>query len=168
MQAEGDEDRAADWRARWLESAADELTAPGSTANSAGYGRTPTADDETPFLRRPVLRPAPPTVSTAGRHHGVDGAAADGAASGRAGRHCAPDDDSGDCANLVRFLPGDGTELWLDVSYVAVFPRASNGSCAFCLGDPAAALSGPDTPIGAYFAGNSDAFTCPVCEGRPA
>lgn len=41
----------------------------------------------------------------------------------------------------------------------------ANGLCAYCNGDPCAENSGPDTHIGAYFARNKWADTCPCCKG---
>lgn len=63
---------------------------------------------------------------------------------------------------------GDGTDgVLLTVIYIAEYPRGVDGTCAYCHGDPCAERSGPDSLIGAYFARNSWASTCPCCEGRP-
>lgn len=68
----------------------------------------------------------------------------------------------------VPFL-GDGAEpdTVLDVIYIAEYPRGEDGTCAYCHGDPCAETSGPETLIGAYFARNKWAATCPNCDGRP-
>lgn len=82
-----------------------------------------------------------------------------------AGRHRA----AGPVLYPVPFFAGDGSgEIMLAVAYLAGgFPRGADGTCAFCDGDPCAEYSGPDTRIGAYFARNSYASTCPCCDGRP-
>jgi len=56
----------------------------------------------------------------------------------------------------------------LSVIYLADFARGVDGTCAFCHGDPCAEFGGPTTLIGAYFARNPRAETCPLCDGRPA
>lgn len=69
---------------------------------------------------------------------------------------------------LVNYLPGDGTEIPVDVEYLADFPRGTGGTCAFCHGDPCAERSAADTLIAQYFERNrSWAETCPMCDGRP-
>lgn len=69
----------------------------------------------------------------------------------------------------VPYIIGDGTgEVMLSVAYVAEFPRDARGTCAFCHGDPLAERCGPETLIGAYFARNPTAETCPLCDGQPS
>ncbi len=70
-------------------------------------------------------------------------------------------------ARTIPFLPGDGTEIHVEVAYIADFPCAPNGTCAFCLGDPCAENQPPHPRIAAYYARNADAQTCPMCDGRP-
>lgn len=70
---------------------------------------------------------------------------------------------------LVPFLTGDGTgETMLTVTYIAEFPRDTNGLCAFCHGDPCAEESSAVSLISKYFARNKHAATCPCCDGRPS
>jgi hypothetical protein len=66
----------------------------------------------------------------------------------------------------VRFLPGNGTEVFVDVKYIAQFPRGADGTCAFCHGDPCNEESDSDSEIAKYFAETKNAETCPMCEGR--
>jgi hypothetical protein len=68
----------------------------------------------------------------------------------------------------IEFL-GDGLEprTELDVAYIAEFARAADGQCAYCLGDPCAERSAPDSRI-ARFMAQSWAETCPNCSGRPS
>lgn len=69
---------------------------------------------------------------------------------------------------LVRFMPGDGTEILREVSRIAAgFPRGANGTCAFCAGDPCAETSPEDAPISKYMRGGNWRETCPFCQGRP-
>lgn len=67
----------------------------------------------------------------------------------------------------VKFYPGDGTEVEIEVAFVSEFPRGVDGTCAFCHGDPCAEAGG-DTDIARYAARNKTSFeTCPCCGGRP-
>jgi hypothetical protein len=84
-------------------------------------------------------------------------------------------DEEGGVVTAIVFMPGDGTRVVVDVAYVASdFPRNPDGTCAFCLGDPCAEWSGPDSAIARWFARNLDSYrnahmdmTCPMCGGRP-
>lgn len=82
---------------------------------------------------------------------------------------------------LVPFLPGNGTEVMLTVTYISEFPRDVRGLCAFCHGDPCAETSPPESHIARYMAEREATFTsydwgpdswppltCPLCEGRPS
>lgn len=69
----------------------------------------------------------------------------------------------------VPFLPGDGTEVEVEVAYLASFPCNQEGECAFCLGDPCAEEGkDKDTLIAAFWRRNPKAETCPMCDGRPS
>jgi hypothetical protein len=68
---------------------------------------------------------------------------------------------------LVPFFPGNGERVMLEVSYLADYPRGTDGTCAFCHGDPCGERSAPDTDIMKYWAENTWAETCPMCDGRP-
>ena len=73
------------------------------------------------------------------------------------------------------YLTADDEEVWLDVAYIAEYPRDADGLCAYCHGDPCAERSAPDALISrnyaawraADWADHSSGFTCPLCEGRP-
>ena len=68
----------------------------------------------------------------------------------------------------VPYYPGNGTEVMLQVSYIADFPVGADGTCAFCHGDPSAVTSSPDSWIGTYMSNHPFAQACPCCEGRPS
>lgn len=70
-------------------------------------------------------------------------------------------------APTVPFYPGDGTEIHLDISHLADFPRGQDGTCAFCHADSLAESSPEDSEIAKFYARNPKAETCPMCDGRP-
>jgi hypothetical protein len=56
-----------------------------------------------------------------------------------------------------------------EVARFSVFPRGSDGKCAFCKGDATALRSDKDnTPIGRFYRDNPKAESCPCCDGRPS
>lgn len=62
----------------------------------------------------------------------------------------------------VRYLDS-GEDIYLDVAYIAEFPRDKDGKCAFCHGGD---WNDPETLIGRFFKLHPSAVTCPCCEGR--
>lgn len=70
--------------------------------------------------------------------------------------------------SIVEYLPGDGTEAFVRVTYIADYPRGEDGLCAYCHGDPCAENSTPNSLIGGYYIRNPRAETCPMCNGRPS
>lgn len=71
--------------------------------------------------------------------------------------------------NKVRFLGlgyGDFSDTTLDVAYIAVYARASDGACALCHGDACNDSSPPESDIARFYKSNPEASTCPVCDGR--
>lgn len=70
-------------------------------------------------------------------------------------------------ATKIKCLPGDGTEVILDVIYIAQGrPIGKGGNCAFCHGDPCNEDGRDDSNIGRYFKNAPWATTCPVCNGE--
>lgn len=55
----------------------------------------------------------------------------------------------------------------LEVGAIYDFARGLDGTCAFCQGDPCNEAKSIDTPISRFYAKNTHAETCPVCDGRP-
>jgi len=68
----------------------------------------------------------------------------------------------------VEFLPGDGTEIILDVAYIGEgVALDEHGDCAYCHGDPCNESGQPDIKIAGFYARNPKAPTCPNCFGKP-
>lgn len=74
----------------------------------------------------------------------------------------------------VRYLPGNGSEYLINVSYISYdFARDADSKCAFCHGDPCPKLFGTSyTMIQKFYfdcaaAGFGKPSTCPMCSGRP-
>lgn len=67
----------------------------------------------------------------------------------------------------VPFYVGDGDPISLEIAYIAEFPRATDGTCAMCLGDPLAETSPLTSAIARFYSRNRAAETCPLCQGRP-
>ena len=68
----------------------------------------------------------------------------------------------------VKFLPGDGTTIMVEVAWISDFPKDKDGLCAFCHGDPCAESTGPESEIARFYQRNKRADTCPMCLGRPS
>jgi len=68
----------------------------------------------------------------------------------------------------LRYLPGDGTEVMVEVAFLSDYPRGTNGRCAFCNGDPCAETSLAGTLIHDFYERNPKAETCPMCDGKPS
>lgn len=69
---------------------------------------------------------------------------------------------------LIPFYPGDGTEVPILVDHIDEYARGTDGTCAFCHGDPCAEDSPQDSPIWQYMHNHAYApATCPCCDGRP-
>lgn len=54
-----------------------------------------------------------------------------------------------------------------EVKNVRDFPRSPKGTCAFCLGDPLAEYSPPESTIARFYERHPAASTCPCCHGQP-
>jgi hypothetical protein len=83
--------------------------------------------------------------------------------------------------HLVKFVGDyltaeDQPSAVMRVTYLTPdMPRGVDGTCAYCLGDPCAEDSPPDSSIARNYAtmknaswtGGDQWFTCPACQGRP-
>jgi hypothetical protein len=66
----------------------------------------------------------------------------------------------------VPFLPGNGTEVMLEVKYIAQFPKDKDSQCAYCHGDPLAEMEIPASKNIQDFKASLTYFeACPCCHG---
>ncbi len=67
----------------------------------------------------------------------------------------------------MKFRLSRDEEVELEVTNFYEYPRGTDGTCALCQGDPCNEHSPPDSNIAKFYANNTWADTCPVCDGRP-
>lgn len=66
--------------------------------------------------------------------------------------------------SLIKFYPGDNTEIILNIDHIANFPKDKKGNCAFCHG--LENWEKKRTKIYNYFKKNPHEITCPCCHGK--